>query len=180
MVRSPHSTSDDLLVLHTLRSIGYADLARVSAAAGLTESDTESALIDLAVAGLVRRDPGGFGAWGLTGAGRAADAERIRDELDTAAARPAVTRAYEEFLVLNPEMLDLCTAWQLRAGDGVMTPNDHTDPAYDSRVLERLADFHRRADAVCADLSAALLRFRRYRVRLADALARAGPVRRST
>ena len=51
--------------------------------------------------------------------------------------------------------------------------NDHSDPGYDARVLDRLTDLDRRAEAVCADLSAAMLRFRRYRVRLGDALARA-------
>ncbi|SEG82585.1 hypothetical protein SAMN04489712_11547 [Thermomonospora echinospora] len=173
MPNPAHATGTDLLVLHALRCVGFAGLARVSEAVGLPEPDVESELIDLAVAGLVTRVPGDFGGWGLTEAGRAADAERIRDELDTAGVRTAVTRAYEDFLVLNPELLDLCTAWQMRSVDGVIAPNDHTDPGYDSRVLERFADFHRRADAVCAELSAALLRFQRYRDRLADALARA-------
>ena len=44
----PHSTSTDLLVLHTLRCIGFAGLARVAAASGLPEPEAESELIDLA------------------------------------------------------------------------------------------------------------------------------------
>jgi hypothetical protein len=168
----PHRTSTDLLVLHTLRCIGFAGLARVAAATGLPESDVESELIDLAVAGLVTRVAGDFGGWGLTAAGRAADAERIAVELETAGTRTAVAEAYDDFLVLNPELLDLCTAWQTRSVDDVVTPNDHTDPAYDARVLDRLTAFDLRADAVCADLSATMLRFRRYRVRLTDALVR--------
>jgi hypothetical protein len=169
----PHRTSTDLLVLHTLRCIGFASLARVAEASGLPEPDAESELIDLAVAGLVTRVPGDFGGWGLSEAGRAADAERIAEELDAAGARPAVAAAYDRFLVLNPELLDLCTAWQTRSVDGVVTANDHRDPGYDARVLERLTDLDRRAGVVCAELSAAMLRFQRYRVRLADALARA-------
>jgi hypothetical protein len=51
--------------------------------------------------------------------------------------------------------------------------NDHIGPGYDARVLDRLTDLDRRAEAACADLSAAMLRFRRYRVRLTDALVRA-------
>jgi hypothetical protein len=39
--------------------------------------------------------------------------------------------------------------------------------------LERLADLDRRAEAVCTELSSAMLRFQRYRTRLADALGRA-------
>ena len=169
----PHSTSTDLLVLHALRCIGFAGLARVAEAAGLPEPEVESELIDLAVAGLVTHVAGDFGGWGLTEAGKAADAERIAGELETAGTRAAVAEAYDGFLVLNPELLDLCTAWQTRSVDGAMTLNDHRDPGYDARVLHRLTAFDQRAEAVCADLSAALPRFRRYRVRLSDALTRA-------
>jgi hypothetical protein len=172
-VTRPHPNGADLLVLHALRCIGFAGLARVAAAAGLSEAEAESELIDLAVAGLVTRVAGDFGGWGLTEAGRAADAQRIADELDAAGARAAVAAAYDGFLLLNPELLDLCTAWQLRSVDGVVTVNDHADPSYDARVLDRLADLDRRAGEICAALSAALPRFGRYRARLADALARA-------
>jgi hypothetical protein len=169
----PHPTGTDLLVLHALRCIGFAGLARVAAATGLADADAESELIDLAVAGLVSHEAGVFGGWGLTEAGRAADAERIAGELETAGTRTVVAEAYDGFLVLNPELLDLCTAWQTRSVDGDVTANDHRDPAYDTRVLDRLADLDRRAEFVCAALGAAMLRFRRYRVRLSGALARA-------
>lgn len=166
-------TAVDTLVLHALRCIGFVGLPRVAVATGLAGSEVESALIDLAVAGLVTHVAGDFGGWALTEAGRTADAERIAEELATTGARAAVADAYERFLVLNPELLELCTAWQLRAVGGVVTANEHTDASYDARVLGRLADLHRRADSLCADLSAAAPRFGRYRVRLAVALARA-------
>jgi hypothetical protein len=169
----PPGTGADLLVLHTLRCIGFAGLARVAEAAGLAEPDVESELIDLGVAGLVSHAAGDFGGWGLTEAGRAADAERIAAELETAGARGAVAAAFDGFLVLNPELLDLCAAWQTRSVDGELTINQHTDPGYDARVLDRLTDLDRRAEVVCAALSAALPRFGRYRVRLGEALGRA-------
>ncbi|SEG96751.1 hypothetical protein SAMN05444920_11068 [Nonomuraea solani] len=163
----------DLLVLHTLRCIGFAGVARVAEATGLSEPDAESELIDLAVAGLVTHNAGDFGGWGLTDAGRAADAERITGELDASGRRAVVAQAFETFLVLNPELLDLCTAWQTRTVDGVMTVNEHTDPDYDARVLGLLMDFDGRAEVVCAELSRALRRFQRYRLRFANALKRA-------
>jgi hypothetical protein len=169
----PHSTSADLLVLHALRCIGFAGLPRVAGATGLPQADVESELIDLAVAGLATHVAGDFGGWGLTEAGRAVDAERIADELETAGTRTVVAEALDGFLVLNPELLDLCAAWQTRSVDGVVTANDHADPGYDARVLDRLADLDQRAEVVCAALSAVMLRFGRYRVRLTDALARA-------
>jgi hypothetical protein len=170
---SAHATGADLLALHTLRCIGFASLDRVAAASGLPEADVESELIDLAVAGLVTRVAGEFGGWGLTEAGRAADAERIAGELERAGTRAVVAEAYDGFLALNPELLDLCAAWQLRSVGGVTSANDHADPAYDARVLDRLTNLDRRAEVACAGLFAAMLRFRRYRERLGDALARA-------
>jgi hypothetical protein len=170
---SPHQTSADLVVLHTLRCIGFSAIDRIAAAAGMGESDVESELIDLAVDGLVTRTPGEFGGWNLTEAGHAADAERIAAELNAADALAIVTKAFEDFNVLNPELLDLCTAWQMRSVDGVMTTNDHTDAAYDAKVLGRFAEFHQRASAVLDVLASAISRFDRHRVRLGYALERA-------
>lgn len=167
------TTPTDLLLLHALRCGGHATLSRVATATGLDELDAESELIGLGAAGLVTRASEPFSAWGLTERGRAVDAERIAAELDTAGARAAVTAAFGLFLELNPELLDLCTAWQLRTVDGVMTVNDHRDPGYDARVLDRFTDLDRRAAGVCADLAAALPRLGRYRHRLSDALRRA-------
>jgi hypothetical protein len=110
----PQPPGTDLLVLHALRCIGFAGPERVATATGLPEADVESELIDLAVAGLVGRVAGDFGGWGLTDAGRTADAEQIAAELDAAGTRTAVAAAYDDFLVLNPELLDLCAAWQTR------------------------------------------------------------------
>jgi len=155
------------LVLHALRCMGFASLDRVAYVTGLP--DAESHLLDLAVAGLVTYSPGDFGGWGLTDAGNAEITERLAAELEAAGARGTITKAYNDFLVLNPELLDLCAAWQTRGGS---TPNDHTDPAYDARVLDRFIDLHGRVTAVCAELSSALPRFDRYRTRLTGALVR--------
>ncbi|GAA2727574.1 transcriptional regulator [Actinocorallia aurantiaca] len=159
-----------LLVLHALRCAGACGLARIRAVTGLDESRLDFVLIDHTVDGLLARVFDDPPCWRLTDAGRAEHARLIADELMTAGARAFVEESFDRFLVLNPELLDLCTAWQLRSVDGVMVANDHDDAAYDARVLDRFADLDRRAAAVCAELSAALPRFGRYRVRLAEAL----------
>lgn len=163
----------DLLLLHALRCGGHATLARIATATGLDESDVESGLIDLGAAGLVTRSSGPFAGWGLTDRGKEVDAVRITAELDATGARPVVTAAFDRFLELNPELLDLCTAWQLRTVDGVARANDHRDRAYDARVLNRFTDLDGRLAVVCAGPSAALPRFGRYRERLSGALRRA-------
>ncbi len=172
MTGSSRVAEPDLLVLHAVRCAGYSSRARIADVAGIEEAQAESELIDLAVQGLVTYVPE-VGAWGLTDAGRAADGERIARELESTAARDAVTSAYERFLVLNPELLDLCTLWQLRTVDGVNVANDHSDQRYDARVLDRFAALDERAAGVCEQLSAALPRFARYRTRLRESLDRA-------
>ncbi|SDF38204.1 hypothetical protein SAMN05216553_101364 [Lentzea fradiae] len=159
-------------VLHALRCVGSSGVTRVAAFTGLDEAAAESELIDLAVAGFVTHHTG-FGGWALTDAGREADAGNTSAELETAGGRDALTGPFDDFLVLNPELLDLCTAWQVRSVDGVTTANDHTDPAYDHRVLGLFADFHERASVVIKALAAVLPRFGRYESRLAGALTRA-------
>lgn len=159
-----------MLVLHALRCAGASGLTRVASFTGLAESEVESELIDLAVAGLVTHHKD-FGGWALTESGRAADAAATEAELEPAGTRPALAAAFESFLVLNPELLELCTAWQIRSVDGVL--NDHTDAAYDARVLALFADLHARAVVVIAALAAAVPRFARYDARLSEALARA-------
>lgn len=163
----------DLLVLHTLRCMGFTDLERIADVTGLSVPETESRLIDLAVDGFVTKTPGSFGGWGVTEPGKAEDARLVAEELDTTGAYPEVARAYASFLVLNPELLDLCSAWHMRTIGGVPELNDHSDAVYDGRVLIRFADLHSRATPVCESLTAALPRFGGYRIRLLAALSRA-------
>ncbi|MBM2615876.1 transcriptional regulator [Actinoplanes sp. LDG1-06] len=144
------------LVLHTLRCVGHASLPRIADAAGLPEPEVESELIDLAVDGLVTRSTG---IWGLTEAGKTADADQTTADLDASGQRFTVRAAYGDFLVLNLELLDLCSAWQLR---DEATINK-------KRVLENFSDLNDRVGPVLA----ALPRLSRYRERLNAALARA-------
>ena len=76
---------------------------------------------------------------------------------------------YERFLVFNVEFLRICTDWQLKPGN---QPNDHTDTAYDFKILERLDRLDERAGALIEALGKAVPRFAGYRARLTDALDR--------
>jgi hypothetical protein len=74
---------------------------------------------------------------------------------------------YERFLVFNNEFLRICTDWQLKPGN---QPNDHSDAAYDFKILERLDRLDERAGALLDALGKAVPRFADYRGRLTDAL----------
>jgi hypothetical protein len=77
--------------------------------------------------------------------------------------------AYERFLALNVEFLRLCTDWQLKPGN---EPNDHSDAAYDFKVLERLDRLDERAGRLLEGLGKTVPRFGSYRPRLTEALER--------
>jgi len=170
----PHRGSPEFMVLHTLRCLGFASAQRVGAILeALAPIDVEDHLLSLATQGLVNHHPGEFGGWGVTDAGKMADAEQVLVELEQTGARDHVRAAYGDFVDLNQRALDIFGAWQLRTGGTTTSLNDHTDRAYDSRVLEQLAVLDAEARPLCARLSAHLYRFSHYRPRLASALARA-------
>jgi hypothetical protein len=98
----------------------------------------------------------------LTPEGRAAHREWARCEVGSEV-EERVRRAFERFLVLNAELLQLCSDWQVKR-EG--TPNDHRDAAYDWSVIERLGSLDERAGAVARHTGAAVARLASYRSRL--------------
>jgi hypothetical protein len=75
--------------------------------------------------------------------------------------------AYQAFLPLNTQLLRICTDWQLRP-DGSL--NDHSDSAYDFKVLERLDRLDERIAILVNRLAEAVPRFSAYPGRLTAAL----------
>ncbi|HZQ77379.1 MAG TPA: MarR family transcriptional regulator [Acidimicrobiia bacterium] len=102
----------------------------------------------------------------LAPAGREAHAAWAR--LAPGSEEEALARAtYERFLVFNVEFLRICTDWQLKPGN---QPNDHTDTAYDFKILERLDRLDERAGPLIDALGKLVPRFAGYRSRLTEAL----------
>jgi hypothetical protein len=167
------ATDSDFLLLHTLRCIGFASADRIAATSGIGPEETNVRLASLADQGLVSLTPGPFGGWSLTDEGRTTEEHILKEELDSAGARERVHQAYESFLRLNPDLLQVSTDWQMvRTGDTHVV-NDHRDLEYDASVLDRLVKINVSAQHVCADLAASLPRFGPYQARLTQALGRA-------
>lgn len=162
-------TAPATLVLHGLRVKGFAETDVLATVLGLTDVEVVRDLEAFAVDDLVRRKDGvEVSGWVLTPEGRAEHEARLAAELDATGARPAVAAAYDDFVALNPELLAVCSDWQLR--DGVR--NDHTDAGHDRAVLDRLAVLHERAQPVVTALGEALARFAPYGPRLDRAAAK--------
>lgn len=170
---SPIQRAVESVVLHALRVGGVAEIEALVARTGGSPLDLEEVLFDLENRGMVRRSIGALSGWSMTRSGRNRGEQLLAQELDAAGVRAGVSERYEVFLVFNPELLAICTDWQVRSDAVPIELNDHRDPAYDRAVLERLGALHRRACRLLADLEELLPRFGPYRARLGTALDRA-------
>ena len=159
----------DLLVLHALRLRTLADVDEIAGRYSLATDIVDDSLERAAAAGWVVHRDGRMSGWRLTSAGRTEGERLLADELDGAGARSEVTSQYEAFLVLNPELLAVCTDWQV-----VVTPagehiNTHDDPNHDAAVLDRLDALHDQVVPVTTALAGTLSRFIGYTDRLTAA-----------
>jgi hypothetical protein len=104
----------------------------------------------------------------MTPVGRAAHSRWARCEPGSET-EEQVRRAFDRFVVLNSELLQLCSDWQVKRG-GVA--NDHADAAYDWSVIDRLIALDERAGAVARHSGNAVGRLASYRSRLRTARTR--------
>lgn len=158
----PYPSDPRLIVLHDLRLKGVARQDVLARATGLDGGEVAAILAGLAADGLAVEHRGALDGWSLTPAGRAEQGRLVGAEVDAAGARATVAGAYGRFRALNAGALDACSRWQVRDVAGHAVRNDHTDTAYDARVVADLAAVERRARPLCDDLAAALERYGRY------------------
>jgi len=81
--------------------------------------------------------------------------------------------ALDDFHALDQRMKEAVTSWQLRDEAGARALNDHSDAAYDARVLDRIGELHDDVAKWLTTLPQAPRQLDRYRERLARALASA-------
>lgn len=144
-------------------------MARLVHVDGPTVSAVLSEEVD---AGTVVHHRGRLSGWTLTAHGRIEGERLLAVEMDRSGARGAIAASYEDFLVLNTEFLDICSAWQIVIVDGQEVVNDHGDVTHDRGVLDRLDVVHERALRLTDKLGASSPRFSGYAERLTAAQAR--------
>ena len=163
-------TTAEMPLLHALRLLGAAEVDQLAVRAELSKEDVARGLDRASDADLVRtRGPDGS-SWVLTEAGRAELEAWLAAEVDRLHARVDLESLYDDFLVLNPRVLELCSEWQLREVDGELVLNDHRDSVHDRWVRTRLQATHREARPVLQGLAAAAPWFAGYTGRLDSAL----------
>lgn len=150
-------------VLHALRIKGFAKLDHVTPLAGIDEPMVKSHLDEMLDEGLTAfREARGL--WQLTPVGKAAHPPLLEADAGRPGFREGLAKSYPAFLETNEEFKVLCGDWQLRDG----APNDHTDAAYDKKVLTRLKKLDDGARKVVTTFGVVAERFAPYAPRLAD------------
>ena len=163
-----------LLVLHAVRLTGFADTLVISRRFGLDAAETAELLGDAEAYGWVSHAAfAGLGGWSLTERGKAENERQLAAELAASGAADEVHAAHRDFLPLNATLLRACTNWQLRpTAHDRLTPNDHSDPAWDASALNELSAISHALSPLIRRLGGILNRFRGYDTRFTEALRR--------
>ena len=163
----PTSTPDDVLRILVVKGYGTPESV---AMALLSTPDVATGLLDGLVAdGLAEVVAGSLR---LTAHGKSVGKEQMDADREAWGIENAVA-ALAAFPALDQRMKVTVTAWQMRDVDGAQTFNDHSDPAYDARVLADLAALHADATAWLQPLAGGLPRLAIYSERLERAIAAA-------
>ncbi|HWP63281.1 MAG TPA: pyruvate, phosphate dikinase [Candidatus Binatia bacterium] len=154
-------------VLRALLIKGFATPDALAEAFGAPRETVASLLDRLVADGLVAIAAGSFR---LTDDGKSVAGEGVAVERARLGPEAAVA-ALDAFVALDRRMKETVTAWQMREVEGQQVLNDHSDPAYDAAVLDRLADLHRDTVAWLRPLADRVPSLRNYVERLERAQA---------
>jgi hypothetical protein len=164
-----------LRVLHAVRLLGFAADPAIAERAGVGLADTTELLLDDEAYGWVRRFTfADLTGWSLTDAGKVENERRLCEERTLADPGDVIGAVHREFLPLNARLLQACTDWQVRLmPDDRLATNDHSETAWDARVLNELAALGRALSPLIERLCDVLARFDGYDVRFGTAVNRA-------
>ena len=158
------------LALHGLAIKRHASAAAVAALTGLTLDQTEAEFARAAASGRAIETQGAYTLTPLARVALQAGYDRHFAELRAA---PAFAAACKNFERINPELKQIVTDWQTLRVGGEMRANDHSDPDYDDKVIDRLSALHERFEPVIAALARGLSRLAIYASKLEAALDKA-------
>lgn len=165
----------ELLTLHAVRISGFADTPVIARRFRLDPAETAETLSDAEAYGWVAQAAfAGLEGWSLTESGRAENERQLAAELVSIGGAEEVRKVYRDFLPLNTRLQQACTDWQLRPVPGDrLADNDHTDPAWDTGVLNELTAIDHALTPLASRLDDILARFGGYDTRFTTALHRA-------
>jgi hypothetical protein len=159
----------EFLTLHCLTMKQLAGPAHVAAIVGVPAADAKGALARLVESGDVKEARGNYV---LMPAGRERLAGWYGDIYKSVRQSDAFTAAYGRFERVNNDLKRLITDWQTITVAGQQAPNDHSDPDYDHKIVDRLGALHERVEPILDAFAAEVPRLSRHKDRLNAAVDR--------
>jgi pyruvate,orthophosphate dikinase len=157
--------SIEVRVLQALRLKGRALPEDVAAAAGIGPVELSLIIDKLTTEGKAEEARGRLK---LTKPGREVLEGLLAQERE-GVDQDALKSVYHDFDQHNSTFKQLITDWQLKAGN---TPNDHTDGAYDQRIVDRIGELDAGFTPLLDRIVAVAPRLEPYPARFAGALAK--------
>jgi len=161
---------DQQLALHGLAIKKHGDAAEVAAITGLDRTKAQ-ALMDEAVS--AGRAVKAGEKYMLTPVAQVALKSGYSRDFASQRSDTAMNKAYDDFEKINEHLKQLITDWQTLDVGGQKVPNNHSDKAYDSKIIAKLGDLHERAEPMLGRLAAGLERLKVYPTLLQSALEKA-------
>lgn len=162
--------NDIQLALHGLAIKKSGTAAGVAQITGLSEAVAQQALDAAAETGRVAKTAAGYM---LQPAAQVALKTSYAREFAGERANPEMQATYDRFEPINRELKAVISDWQTLSLAGQNIPNDHSDAAYDDRIIDRLGDLHERAEPILDHFAAGLPRLAVYKTLLIGALEKA-------
>jgi hypothetical protein len=153
----------EFLALHGL---AVKKAGQPSAVADILGEDPEHVAVALRTAAAEGRAIEARDTFMVTPAGREWLLERYTETFAELRADGAAAESYARFERINRELLRLFTEWQMMPVGTESIPNDHSDSAYDDRIIDRLGALHERAEGPLKAFAALEPRFGEYIRRL--------------
>lgn len=170
-----HDSTSELLILHAVRLLGFANSEAIAARAGTSTAEVARVLDEADTQGWVQHlGFAGLEGWSLTDTGRAENERQLAAERQLADPENTIAAVYREFLPLNTRLVRAVTDWQINpTSEDQFAPNDHSDPAWDGRILNELTALDTDLAPLVQRLTDVLTRFDGYVERYRAALRRA-------
>lgn len=170
-----HQSSRQMRILHAVRLLGFADSLAIADRAESSRHEVAAWLQEAESSGWVQQS--GFAdlyGWSLTTVGKQENERQLAAERALADPQQRIADVYAAFVPLNARLLQAVTDWQLKpTPQDAFASNDHTDRAWDTRILEELTDLSASLAPLNSQLSQVLARFDGYSMRFDVALQKA-------
>lgn len=153
----------DLLVLHGLAVQKAGTAEAVATLLGQDLTPVQQALSRAQSQGDVI---GASGTFMPTPAGRAKLEAAYGEAFEQVRASEEFASTAGRFETVNKKLLALLTRWQSVPQAGTTVPNDHSDQAYDTAIIDELGELHERAEKLLAHFTTVIPRYAAYARRL--------------